>query len=203
MKIPNKKGDSQVKKMRARVGAFASPRHYHNYLLSRDYIKESESRSDLQLQPVGIIHSPFKISQGTPLQPRMAESIRGTVEIFPPYKAGLKDLLGFERIWLIYWFHRAGPSRLLVAPYMDSKKRGLFATRAPCRPNPIGISTVRLLSVRGCILHVSDLDVLDGTPLLDIKPYVPKFDAYRVQRWGWLAKQAKDKAMADSRFERK
>jgi len=181
-----------------------TPCHYHDYLLGKNYIVEgSGQRNDFIFHPIGIIHSPFKESTGTPIQPRMAEGIRGTIKVYKKFAAGLKDLKGFERIWLIYWFHRAGPQQIQVVPYLDAKPRGLFATRAPCRPNPIGMSTVRLLSIRGRTLYVSDLDALDGTPLLDIKPYVPKFDSYKVKKWGWLEKQGKARAKDGGRFEEK
>jgi len=197
------KKKTQRKKIKKGNGFSAAPERYHNYLLARNYIQESSGRKDFVLQPIGVIHSPFKESAGTPIQPRMAEGARGSITIYKKFAPGLKDLKGFERIWLIYWFHRAGSAQIMVTPYLDSKLRGLFATRAPCRPNPIGISCVRLLSIRGRTLYVSDLDALDGTPLLDIKPYVPKFDSYRVKRWGWLEKQGKSKARADDRFEAK
>ncbi len=136
--------------------------------------------------PIGIIHSPFHDPVGMPIQPPGARGIRGTVEIFPPYREGLRDLEGFSRVILVYHFHRSKPSHLVVRPYLDSVDRGVFATRAPARPNPIGISIVRLISVRGGILSVEDVDVLDGTPLLDVKPYVPAFDAYPDAAAGWL-----------------
>ena len=135
---------------------------------------------------IGVIHTPHTQAKGTPIQPRFAEGIEGTVEVFDDYADGLKDLDGFERIWLIYHFDRAGDVRLRVTPYMDTVERGLFATRAPCRPNPIGISCARLLAVEGRILRVADVDILDGTPLLDIKPYAGRFDQWDVRRCGWL-----------------
>jgi tRNA-Thr(GGU) m(6)t(6)A37 methyltransferase TsaA len=181
----------------------ATPEQYHNYLLKKNYIQDSSVRRDFMLNPIGIIHSPHKESAGTPIQPRMAEGVKGTITIYKKFAQGLKDLKGFERIWLIYWFDRAGPTKMMVAPYMDSRLRGIFATRAPCRPNPLGISCVRLLAIKGSTLYVSDLDCLDGTPLLDIKPYVPKFDSYRVKKWGWLEKQGKTRAKADEQFEAK
>lgn len=154
----------------------------------------------MQLKPIGVIHSPFKEAQGTPIQPRMAEGAEGTVEVFEPYAEGLKDLEGFERIWLLYWFDRASAMRLIVKPYMDDAERGLFATRAPCRPNPIGLSNVRLLERKIRVLRVADVDMLDGTPLLDIKPYAPRFDAFDVGRSGWLDAAAGRPGIADDRF---
>jgi len=137
-------------------------------------------------KPIGIIHTPFKQPKGTPIQPVSAEGVKGHVEVFPEYAKGLKDLEGFSHIFLIYHFHLVKGFSLTVKPYMDSEIRGIFATRAPCRPNPIGISVVRLIKIEGNILHIQDVDIVDGTPLLDIKPYVPTFDVRKVERIGWL-----------------
>jgi len=153
----------------------------------------------MEVKPIGVIHSPFKRASGTPIQPSLAGGAQGRVEVFPEFEDGLKDLAGFERIWLLYWFDRASGAKLRVKPYMDDTKRGLFATRAPCRPNPIGLSCVKLLSVEGCELRVADVDMLDGTPLLDIKPYAPKFDHFEVVKFGWLEK-AQQEGIADNRF---
>jgi len=154
----------------------------------------------IELKPIGIIHSPFKQAAGTPTQPTYANGVEGRVEIFPEYAAGLKDLEGFERIWLVYWFDRAAAPQLHVKPYMDEQERGLFATRAPCRPNPIGISCVKLLRIQNCTIYVADIDILDQTPLLDIKPYVPKFDCFEVKRVGWLSAGPPVTKFADERF---
>ena len=140
--------------------------------------------------PVGTIHSPFRDIAGMPIQPNGARGICGSVVIFPQFGEGLRDLDGFERIILIYAFHRCSDHRLMVTPFLDSVPRGIFATRSPRRPNAIGISVVRLREVNGTTLFVEDVDVLDGTPLLDIKPYVPAFDAYAGSRCGWLEKVA-------------
>jgi len=155
----------------------------------------------LRLRPIGVIRTPFWEAAGTPIQPRRARGVKGTVEVFERFQEGLKDLEGFERIWLVYWFHRAAKARLRVIPYLDDQERGLFATRAPCRPNPIGMSPVRLLKVESNLLTVADVDILDGTPLLDIKPYTPHFDCFKVTRCGWLEKAARRRRVADSRFE--
>ena len=154
----------------------------------------------MQVEPIGIIHSPFRQARGTPIQSAFAEGAEGSAEVFEEYAEGLKDLDGFERIWLITYFHLAREPRMLVKPYMDDKLHGLFATRAPARPNPIGISCVRLFSVDGEILHVAEIDILDGTPLLDIKPYSPRFDCFSVSRIGWLAKVREELSKADERF---
>src|ERR1035437_7089162 len=155
----------------------------------------------MTLIPIGIIHSPHRQATGTPVQAALATGVRGTLEVLPEYAAGLRDLEGFERIWLVYWFDRAKPAELGVAPYLDTTPRGLFATRAPCRPNPIGLSCVRLLEGGGNILHVDGLDILDGTPLLDIKPYLPAFDALEAKRVGWCAEARGNGTVADGRFE--
>jgi tRNA-Thr(GGU) m(6)t(6)A37 methyltransferase TsaA len=168
----------------------------------------SESRSDeepmnyIRLRPIGVVHTPFKEPKGTPIQPTMADGARGTVTVFEEFQEGLKDLEGFERIWLICWFHLAPKAKLLVTPFLDDRQHGVFATRAPARPNPIGISSVRLLRVDGNILTVADVDIVDGTPLLDIKPYAPALDCYHVKRSGWLDRARKSRRLADERFER-
>jgi tRNA-Thr(GGU) m(6)t(6)A37 methyltransferase TsaA len=153
--------------------------------------------------PIGVIRSPFTSHTGTPVQPALAgDDAQGTVEVFEPFAEGLADTEGFERIWLICWLDRAGPVRMKVVPYLDTTERGLFATRAPSRPNPIGISAVRLLRREGHLLHVSQLDLLDGTPLLDIKPYAPAIDVFPIGRGGWLADRiSPGNRTADGRFE--
>jgi tRNA-Thr(GGU) m(6)t(6)A37 methyltransferase TsaA len=156
-----------------------------------------------QFKPIGVIHSPFTKAEGTPIQPIYAEGTEGTVEIFPEFGDGLVDLDGFERVWLIYLFDRASPAKLKIVPFRDSVERGVFATRAPSRPNPIGLSVVRLLSVDGMTLGVADIDILDGTPLLDIKPYVPRVDSYPDSRAGWWDSRTIDRKNADGRFKNK
>jgi tRNA-Thr(GGU) m(6)t(6)A37 methyltransferase TsaA len=155
----------------------------------------------METTPIGIIHSPHQQATGTPIQSALASGSQGTVELFPQYAAGLQDLDGFERIWLLYWFDRAAPAQLVVTPYLDTVPRGLFATRAPARPNPIGLSSVRLLGIVGRTLHVEGLDLLDNTPLLDIKPYVPAFDAFQAKRIGWCGNSKSNSMAADGRFE--
>ena len=155
----------------------------------------------LELNPIGVIHSPFKQATGTPIQASMAQGATGTVEVLPAFAEGLKDLDGFDRIWLLYWFDRAAVPKLVVTPYLDPQPHGVFATRAPARPNPIGMSAVRLLQIDGCQLHVADVDILDGTPLLDIKPYAPRFDHLPAERTGWLQRVSNHRQTADRRFE--
>jgi tRNA-Thr(GGU) m(6)t(6)A37 methyltransferase TsaA len=154
----------------------------------------------IRCRPIGVVHSLFAAQPGTPVQPRFAGSDAvGTVEVLPEYEPGLADLEGFERIWLLCWLDRAGPVRMEVVPYLDTERRGVFATRAPSRPNPIGMSPVWLLDREGATLHVAGLDLLDGTPLLDIKPYVPDLDAAPVERRGWF-EAAAGCGVADGRF---
>lgn len=142
---------------------------------------------EVSFKPIGIIRSLFKRPEGTPIQP-VSSSGKGEVVVYPEYQKGLKDLEGFSHLILIYYFHLACKVQLLVKPYMDENLHGVFATRAPARPNPIGISVVRLLKVENNVLHVENLDVVDGTPLLDIKPYVPDFDCVNETEVGWLEK---------------
>ena len=158
---------------------------------------------EIRFKPVGVIYSPFKEPAGTPIQPTGARGVAGTVEIQPEYAGGLRDLDGFSHIILIYHFHLSHGYRLEVKPFLDDSLRGVFATRAPRRPNAIGLSVVRLVRVDGCTLHIEDVDIVDGTPLLDIKPYVPKFDIAEGERIGWLAARLERAAamQADDRFE--
>lgn len=153
------------------------------------------------VRPIGVVRSPHTGHHGTPIQPRFARNAEGTVEVFPEYAAALDGLEGFDRIWILSWLHRGRPWRSRVVPYRDTVERGLFATRAPSRPNPIGLSAVRLLGIDGATLHVAELDLLDGTPVLDIKPYAPLFDAFPEARAGWLDRAAHAREAADERFE--
>lgn len=157
----------------------------------------------MQLTQIGIIHSPFQHATGTPVQPFCAAGTEGHIEVFDSYLNGLRDLDGFQRIWVLFWCHRASSSKLTVIPYRDTVAHGLFATRAPARPNPIGLSPLRLFGISGNLLHVGELDILDGTPVLDIKPYVSQYDSYPAQRCGWLdGDRAKPRVVvADDRFE--
>lgn len=138
--------------------------------------------------PIGIIHSTNKEPQGTPIQPSAANGIEGQVEVYDDFAEGLSDLEGFSHVILLYHFHRAKAGPLKLKPFMDKEERGVFATRAPRRPNAIGLSIVKLLRVEGNVLHIADVDILDGTPLLDIKPYVPEFDHREQIKIGWLEK---------------
>ena len=140
-----------------------------------------------ELRPIGVVRSPFHSHTGTPAQPALAgKGAIGTVEVFERFAEGLTDIEGFERIWLICWLDRTEPVRMRIVPRLDTVERGLFSTRAPSRPNPIGISAVRLLGRRDNVLNVADLDLLDGTPVLDIKPYSSRIDAFPNAREGWM-----------------
>ena len=158
--------------------------------------------STIELQPIGIIHSPFKDIKGMPIQPSGAHGTEGLVEILPPYIDGLQDLVGFSHIILLYHFHKTDRVDLVVTPFLDSKPRGVFATRAPTRPNPIGLSIVELNGIEHNKLHISNVDILDGTPLLDIKPYIPEFDHYPDVEVGWLSSSEKESQpkVSDDRF---
>lgn len=142
--------------------------------------------SSIVLQPIGVIHTPYSSVKGVPIQPVGARGVSGVVEVAPLYEGCLRDLEEFSHVILLYHFHLAGAWTPEVTPFMDDRPHGLFATRAPSRPNAIGISVVRLVRVEGLNLHVEDVDVVDGTPLLDIKPYLPEFDCREVERRGWL-----------------
>lgn len=154
-------------------------------------------------QPIGVIHTPFKDLEGMPIQPTGGSGVNGIVEVFEGFRKGLKDLNGFSHIILLYLFHRSRPYRLHAVPFMDSEPRGIFSTRAPNRPNPIGLSVVQLDKIENGSLHIRNVDILDGTPLLDIKPYVPEFDAQTKIRTGWLetARKTVSRRKSDDRFK--
>ncbi|MFH1115144.1 MAG: tRNA (N6-threonylcarbamoyladenosine(37)-N6)-methyltransferase TrmO [Pseudomonadota bacterium] len=145
---------------------------------------------DITYRPIGIIHSSFKEPKGMPIQPSGAEGSEGWADIFPEFVPGLKDVDGFSHLVLLYHFHLSEDYSLEVVPFMDDTLRGVFSTRAPKRPNPIGLSVVRLVSVRGSRLHFKDVDIVDGTPLLDIKPFVADIDNRETPAIGWLSKKA-------------
>ncbi len=156
----------------------------------------------IQYEPIGIISSPFTDLRDMPIQPTGRVSAPGFADIFSEFTEGLKDLEGFSHVIILYHLHKSRRVDLTVTPFLDDEPRGIFATRAPTRPNPIGLSVVELKRIEGSRLHLSNLDILDGTPILDIKPYVPEFDKHQVYRIGWL-EQAKGKIKSkksDSRF---
>jgi tRNA-Thr(GGU) m(6)t(6)A37 methyltransferase TsaA len=148
--------------------------------------------ADFVMVLIGVIHSPFMEPTGMPIQPVFSRAV-GRVEVLPEYAEGLQDLEAFSHVILIYALHRSEGYSLRVKPFLDDVARGLFATRYPRRPNPIGLSTVRLLSRRDNVLEVEGIDVLDGTPLLDIKPYVPEFDSKADAYAGWYDSRPADK----------
>ena len=144
----------------------------------------------IELKPIGIIHSPYKTKEEVPIQAYLSNE-EGEVEVFKEYEDGLMDVDGFSHIMIIYIFHKSKDRSLHVKPYLDTRLRGVFATRHPDRPNPIGISLVRFLERRGNILRIKGMDVVDGTPLLDIKPYIPRFDERENVKYGWLEDKLK------------
>lgn len=150
-------------------------------------------------QSIGVIHSPFPDQEGMPIQPAGAQGTPGWIEINDDYTVGLRDLEGFSHIILLYHFHLSDGYDLEVKPFLDKVKRGLFATRAPRRPNPIGLSVVKLTGVEGKIIKVENIDIVDGTPLLDIKPYVPAFDAIADAASGWV--MGKEERVCDVRAD--
>lgn len=155
-------------------------------------------------RPIGVVRTPFKTPEGTPIQPPGGADAEGTVVLFPEYAPGLADLDGFSHLILLYHCHKCGPppAGLKVTPFLDQTERGLFATRAPSRPNPVGLSIVRLTAVERNRLRIREVDIVDGTPLIDIKPYVPKFDRREDVRTGWLETRAAatESAADDGRF---
>ncbi len=154
------------------------------------------------ITPIGTIHTPFDDLEGMPIQPTGAATVQGTIVMDKEYEQGLNDLEGFSHIILLYHFHRSKGYKLMVKPFLDDHKRGLFSTRAPKRPNPIGLSIVRLMKRDKNKLYIEGIDVLNGTPLIDIKPYVPGFDTKEVTSIGWLEK-SHEKAISlksDDRF---
>jgi tRNA-Thr(GGU) m(6)t(6)A37 methyltransferase TsaA len=160
----------------------------------------SQPSAGISIQVIGVIRTPFMEAAGTPIQAAYGQGIEGQVLVREDYLRALDDIEGFERIWLIYWMDRVGRFRPRVVPYRDTKEHGLFATRSPSRPNPIGMSVVRFRRREGATLIVADIDILDGTPLLDIKPYIPDFDAHPGSRAGWFDHAGVDRRLADGRF---
>lgn len=161
---------------------------------------EDNAGVPIRVQSVGTIQTPFREAYGTPIQAAYGKDVQGQIHLNESFVPALDDIDGFERLWLIYWMDRVGPFQAKVIPYRDDREHGLFATRSPSRPNPIGMSVVRLLKREGAVLHVLDIDILDGTQLLDIKPYIPEFDAHPVSRAGWFDNPGVDRRKADERF---
>ncbi|NQT27666.1 tRNA (N6-threonylcarbamoyladenosine(37)-N6)-methyltransferase TrmO [candidate division KSB1 bacterium] len=149
----------------------------------------------IHFHPIGVIHSPHTELVKAPIQPVFSKGIKGTIELYPEFQPGLKDLEGFSHIYLLYYFNQAKEVKLQVVPFLDSETRGLFATRAPHRPNKIGMSLVRLIGIQNNILQIEDVDMLDQTPLLDIKPYIQRYDYRTETRSGWHKAVPDDVAM--------
>jgi tRNA (adenine37-N6)-methyltransferase len=141
--------------------------------------------NEIIYRPIGIIHTPYGNKEDTPIQGCFAPNNHGQIELFPEYIAGLQDVLGFSHLILLYHFHKAEGFQLLTKPFLDKEKKGVFATRYFARPNPIGLSMVKLLKIDRNILEIGEVDMFDGTPLLDIKPYVPQFDIKDCLKDGW------------------
>lgn len=158
----------------------------------------------IMINPIGVIHTPFKEVKNMPIQPLAADGIKGYIELLPDFVPGLKDLEGFSHITLLYRFHKIVGYELEVIPFMDTENRGIFSCKAPKRPNALGISTVKLISIEGNIIHIEQVDMLDGTPLIDIKPFYPMYDNRENVRTGWLEESgdlAFKKLHSDDRFK--
>lgn len=157
---------------------------------------------EIVFKPIGVIRSPFLELEGMPIQPIGARGVKGSVELDPDLEPGLKDLYGFSHIILIYYFHLSRGHSLHVLPFLDNTPKGVFSTRVPKRPNGVGLSVVKLTAIHGTILEIEEVDVIDKTPLIDIKPFVPEFDNREVQSSGWFAEQARKatEIRADKRF---
>ncbi len=159
---------------------------------------------EIKINPIGVIHTPFKEIANMPIQPLAAQGIKGVIELNEEYLAGLKDLDGFSHITLIYHFHKIDGYKLEVTPFMDTQPHGIFSTKSPKRPNAIGLSTVKLLGIEGNKLFIEEIDVLDGTPLIDIKPFYPRYDNRENVAIGWLEKNKDlpiEKLRSDERFK--
>ena len=155
-----------------------------------------------EVKPIGVIRSPYKSEDNIPIQSYKSTAL-GEAELFEGYSEGLDSLDGFSHIILLYWFHKTRIFKPRVTPYLDTEERGLFSTRAPSRPNPIGISIVRMVKIDGNIVKFEGADMLDGTPLIDIKPFVPEFDNREHATSGWLTNQFADENhdyLGDDRF---
>jgi len=157
----------------------------------------------ITLKPIGIIYTPFKTKSGMPIQASGALGIKGHIVLNEEFLPGLADLDGFSHIILIYYFHKSMGYELLTKPFLDNTPRGVFATRAPKRPNPIGFSVVRNIKIEKNIIYVENVDILDETPLLDIKPYIPGFDIHKTEKNGWLENKTDDlnNTKSDGRFK--
>lgn len=158
-------------------------------MVSTDLTKNFHGEAMIEYTAIGVVHSPFKEPAGTPIQAAgaAAADVEAVVEIYPQFSEGLKDIEGFSHLIILCHLHRVQPTGLLVKPFLENELHGVFATRSPGRPNPIGFSVVRLDKVEGRLLRVRGVDILDQTPVLDIKPYIGEFDCREAERVGWLA----------------
>ena len=159
-------------------------------------------KKEIKLRSIGIIHTPYKEPKGIPIQGRFKKGIIGLVEVFPEYQRGLKDIEGFSHLILIYYFDRAKEENLIGKPFLEDEPHGIFAIRSPKRPNHIGFSIVKLEKIKNNLITFSEVDILDGTPLLDIKPYITDFDSYPEAKNGWYEKRDIEKTVADNRFSK-
>jgi len=159
--------------------------------------------NQISFKSIGIIHTPFKKIQNMPIQPSAAFGVKGHIVLNEEYIEGLSDLDGFSHIYLLYHLHLSNSFKLKVIPFLDNQERGLFSTRAPNRPNPIGLSVVKLIKIRGNIIDVENVDIVDGTPLLDIKPFVNEMEGVINCKIGWLTEFKEDikSRISDKRFK--
>ena len=157
----------------------------------------------IAFESIGLIRTPFTSLEGMPIQPKAAAGIKGKVILDKPFETGLADLDGFSHIILIYYLHKSVGFELKITPFLDKTPRGVFSTRAPKRPNAIGMSVVKLTNIEENILYIENVDMLDGTPLLDIKPYIPGFDTHETEKQGWIRDKTKDltNIKSDKRFK--
>lgn len=160
------------------------------------------SSETISFKAVGVIESRFEQQAGTPIQGRMAPEETARIRVFDEFVTGLKDIEGFSHIYVFFKFDRASGGQLLVKPYLDTVEHGVFATRSPLRPNPLGMTVVRLDRVEGNCLHISGVDMLNGSPVIDIKPYIPQFDQHNPEKIGWYeaSDQKSSLVLADDRF---
>ena len=174
------------------------------HLYGKKNIFKIKNMENITISPIGIIRTPFKDVKGMPVQPMAADGVKGYIELKPEYCKGLKDIEGFSHLTLVYRFHKIEGYSLEVTPFMDIVPHGIFATRSPKRPNAIGISTVRLIEVKDNRIYIEQVDMLDETPLIDIKPFYPRYDNRTDTRAGWLEKNPDlpmEKLVSDERFK--
>ena len=160
-------------------------------------------KMEIVFKPIGVIRTPFEEPVGVPIQGSLREDVEATVEVYPEFSEGLKDVEGFSHLILLFHFHLSDGYRLVAKPFLDDTPRGVFSIRSPKRPNPIGMTVVRLLGRNDRILRVAGVDMVDGTPLLDIKPYIPDSDAHEADRMGWIGEKMRERGVttdADDRF---